>query len=279
MPESDHPTIQPGPDLFRLDGSVAMVTGAGGELGRAISLGLARAGAALFLTDIDAPRLDETVELVRSEGHAGSGLAGDSSDADAVADAFGRLDSIHRRIDVLINNAGINPQQGRPEAFPVAVWEHVLRTNLTGYLLHAQEAARRMIAADRGGSIVNVSSIAGASALGRGNLAFGVSKAGVDQLTRELAVEWAVHRIRVNSILPCQFLNDGLRALVADPGREHTVERMIGGIPLGRMGDADEIVGPVLFLASPAASMVTGVNLPVDGGNLALNPGGSLPAR
>ena len=279
MPESDHPPSQPGPDLFRLDGSIAMVTGAGGELGRAISLGLARAGAALFLTDIDATRLDETVEIVRGESHACSGLAGDSSDAGAVADAFGRIDSLYGRVDVLVNNAGINPQQGRPEDFPLAIWDHVLHTNLTGYFLHAQEAARRMIAAGHGGSIVNVSSIAGASALGRGNLAFGVSKAGVDQLTRELAVEWAVHRIRVNSILPCQFLNDGLRAIVADPSRSRTVERMIGGIPMGRMGDADEIVGPVLFLASPAASMVTGVNLPVDGGNLALNPGGSLPAR
>jgi NAD(P)-dependent dehydrogenase (short-subunit alcohol dehydrogenase family) len=279
MPDSDRPPIRPGPDLFRLDGSVAMITGAGGELGRAISLGLARAGATVFLTDIDGDRLDETAALVRAEGSACEGLAGDSSDPAAVAEAFSRLDGTHGRIDVLVNNAGINPQQGRPEVFPLTVWEHVLHTNLTGYFLHAQEAARRMIAADRGGSIVNISSIAGASALGRGNLAFGVSKAGVDQLTRELAVEWAVHGIRVNSILPCQFLNDGLRALVADAGRAHIVGRMIGGIPMGRMGFADEIVGPVLFLASPAASMVTGVNLPVDGGNLALNPGGSLPAR
>ena len=143
--------------------------------------------------------------------------------------------------------------------------------------LHAQAAARRMIAAGGGGSIVNVSSISGATALGRGNLAFGVSKAGVDQMTRELAVEWAIHRIRVNSILPCQFLNDGLRGVIADPAKTRIVERMIGGIPMGRMGRAEEIVGPILFLASPAAAMVTGVNLPVDGGNLAMNPGGSLP--
>ena len=123
-------------------------------------------------------------------------------------------------------------------------WEHVLRTNLTGYLLHAKAAAKRMTAGGRGGSIVNVSSISGASALGRGNLAFGVSKAGVDQLTRELAVEWAPRGIRVNSILPCQFLNAGLRGLVADPARTRTVERMIGGIPMGRMGEPEEIVGP-----------------------------------
>jgi gluconate 5-dehydrogenase len=103
-----------------------------------------------------------------------------------------------------------------------------------------------------------------------------VSKAGVDQMTRELAVEWAWRGIRVNSIQPCQFLNDGLRAMTADPARAHLVERMLAGIPMGRMGQADEIVGPILFLASDASSMVTGINLPIDGGNQAMNPGGSL---
>jgi gluconate 5-dehydrogenase len=278
MSESD-PSRSVGPDLFRLEGAVALVTGAAGAFGRVTALGLARAGASLFLTDLDAPRLAETVALVRSEGGRCESLAGDSSEPATIEMAFQRLDSAWGRIDVLVNNAGINPQQGLPESFPIEVWERVLHTNLTSYFLHAQAAARRMIAAGRGGSIINVSSIAGASALGRGNLAFGVSKAGVDQLTRELAVEWAVHGIRVNSIQPCQFLNDGLRALIADPLRAATVERMIGGIPMGRMGQPEEIVGPILFLACPAAAMVTGVNLPVDGGNLALNPGGSLPRR
>ena len=81
----------------------------------------------------------------------------------------------------------------------------------------------------------------------------------------------------MNSILPCQFLNDGLREYITDPANARIADRMLGGIPMGRMGRAEEIVGPILFLASPAASMVTGVNLPVDGGNLALNAGGTLP--
>jgi NAD(P)-dependent dehydrogenase (short-subunit alcohol dehydrogenase family) len=136
-----------------------------------------------------------------------------------------------------------------------------------------------MTARGEGGSIVNVSSIAGASALGRGNLGFGVSKAGVEQLTRELAVEWATSGVRVNAIRPCQFVNDGLQAMIDDPTKRPMVDRMIAGIPMGRMGQPDEIAGPVLFLASPASSMVTGVILPVDGGNRALNPGGSVPAN
>jgi len=266
-----------GPDLFRLDGAVALVTGAGGMFGRVTAIGLARSGASVFATDKDAPTLARTVEMVRAEGGRCESLAGDGSDAAVVDATFAALDDAFGAIDVLVNNAGINPRQGHPEDIPLATWEHVLQVNLTSYFLHAQAAARRMIAAGAGGSIVNVSSIAGASALGRGNLAFGVSKAGVDQLTRELATEWAMHRIRVNSILPCQFLNDGLRDYITDPANKTIADRILDGIPMGRMGRAEEIVGPILFLASPAASMVTGVNLPVDGGNLALNAGGTLP--
>ena len=268
-----------GPDLFRLDGAVALVTGAGGMFGRVIAIGLARSGAKLFVTDKDAPNLELTVALVREEGARCESLAGDTSDPAVIDATFAAIDAAYGGIDILVNNAGINPRQGSPEDIPLSVWEHVLTVNLTSYFLHAQSAARRMIAVGKGGSIVNVSSIAGASSLGRGNIAFGVSKAGVDQLTRELATQWAMHGVRVNSILPCQFLNDGLREYVTDPANKVIADRMVSGIPMGRMGRAEEVVGPILFLASPAASMVTGVNLPVDGGNLALNAGGSLPTH
>ncbi len=264
-------------DLFRLDGRVALVTGAGGAFGRAIALGFAEVGARVFLTALNAAALEETAALVRAAGGACAtrpGDTGSSSDVDAV---YAQLDHDFAHIDVLVNNAGRNPMQGRPEEFPLEIWEDVLRTNLTGYFLYARAAGKRMIAQGHGGSIVNVSSIASASSLGRGNLAYGTSKSGVNQLTRELAVEWAHHGIRVNAIQPCQFLNQSWRAMVADPTRSVLVERVLSGIPIGRMGEPHEIVGPVLFLVSQAASMVTGVVLPVDGGNLALNPTGSLP--
>ena len=264
-------------DLFRLDGRVALITGAGGAFGRAIARGFAEAGARLFLTDLDAARLEATVTLVREVGGmcaSTPGDAGTSADVDAV---YAQLDQEFGQIDILVNNAGRNPMQGKPEAFPFEIWEDVLRTNLTGYFLFARAAGKRMIERGRGGSIVNVSSIASASSLGRGNLAYGVSKSGVNQLTRELAVEWAHRGIRVNAIQPCQFLNEGWQRMVADPNRSGLVQRVLSGIPLGRMGEPNEIVGPVLFLVSDAASMVTGALLPVDGGTLALNPTGSLP--
>lgn len=273
---SEAPALPVGPALFRLDERVAVITGAGGAFGRATAIGLARAGAGVMLTDLDPDALDATRRLVEPEGPCLT-LVGDASDEAFVRATFATVDRTWGRVDVLVNNAGINPHQAASEDYPLDTWERVLRVNLTGYLMHAKEAAKAMTRGGRGGSIVNVSSISGASALGRGNLAFGVSKAGVDQLTRELAVEWAPRGIRVNSIQPCQFLNAGLRGLVADPARKRTVDRMIGGIPMGRMGEPEEIVGPILFLVSPAGSMVTGVNLPVDGGNLAFNAGGSLP--
>ena len=271
------PTVAVGPDLFRLDGLVAVVTGAGGPFGRSISLGLSRAGASVFVTDLNEAALAATVEQVRATGARCESGTGDVSRPDDVAAVMDAFDRAFDRLDILVNNAGINPRQGRPEDYPLDVWHRVIDTNLTAYLVFAQAAYRRIAHHGRGGSIVNVSSIAGASALGRGNLGFGVSKAGVEQLTRELAVEWATAGVRVNAIQPCQFLNEGLQALVDDPAQKPLVDRMIGGIPMGRMGRPDEIAGPVLFLASPASSMVTGVVLPIDGGNGALNPGGSVP--
>src|SRR5262245_57474750 len=219
-----------GPDLFRLGGKVVLITGAGGVFGRGGALGLGRAGADIFATDIDAERAAETARLVEASGTRGVSHpadVGNEAEVDAVFDA---LDAAFGRVDVLVNNAGINPTQGKPERFPIAIWEQVLRTNLTGMLLFAQRAATRMIAAGTGGSIVNISSTAGSSALGRGNLAYGVSKSGVVQMTRELAVEWARHDIRVNAIQPCQFLNEGWRPALTDPTKADLVERVVSGI-------------------------------------------------
>jgi NAD(P)-dependent dehydrogenase (short-subunit alcohol dehydrogenase family) len=265
-------------DLFRLDGRVALITGAGGAFGRAIALGFSQVGARLFLVDWDSSSLQDTAEQVRAGGGQCETRVGDTGSPDDVEAAFAELDRAYGRIDILINNAGRNPMQGRPEEFPLEIWNDVLRTNLTGYFLNARAAGKRMVAQGSGGAIVNVSSIASMSSLGRGNLAYGASKSGVNQLTRELAVEWANRGIRVNAIQPAQFLNAGWRGMVADPSKQSLVERVLSGIPIGRMGQPHEIVGPVLFLVSDAASMVTGALLPVDGGNLALNPTGSLPA-
>lgn len=266
-------------DPFRFDGKVVVIVGAGGAFGSAAAPAFAARGAQVFCTDIDTDALDATVGSVRRSGGVAEGLAADAGDAADVERAFAALDRAFGRVDVLLNLSGANRGIGRAETADVRIWDDNLRTNLTARLLTSQQAARRMIAAGHGGSIVSISSIAGSSVLGRESLAYGVAMAGVDHLTRELAVAWAPHGIRVNAIRPCQFVNRGLQAIIDDPARRDVVARMISGIPLGRMGRPEEIVGPLIFLASDAASMVTGISMPVDGGNLALNAGGSAATR
>ena len=264
-----------GPALFDLTDRVAVVTGAGGSLGHAIAVGLAEAGATLALLDVQADTLEATAAAVRTANRPALVLPTDVASEAAVEAAFAAIDGAFGRVDILVNNAAAPVERVVPEAFPLEAWERSLAVNLTGYFLCARAAGARMVPAGRG-SVINMSSITGSSALGRGNFAYSVSKGGVNQLTRELAVEWARHGIRVNAIQPAQFHNAAWEAMLADPAKRHLAERAIAGIPLGRFGDPVEMVGPVVFLASDAAAMVTGVLLPVDGGNLALNAGGSV---
>ena len=171
---------------------------------------------------------------------------------------------------------------GGLDTLSLAEWNAVLSVNLTGYFLCARRFAERLIAAARAGSpvhgaVVNISSIGGSTSLGRGNFPYGVSKGAVDQMTRELGVAWAPHGIRVNAVAPCQIATDGLRALSENPSVEgRLIDTFLRGIPLGRLAEPDEVAAAVAFLASGAAAMITGVILPVDGGNLALNAGGTI---
>ena len=172
-------------------------------------------------------------------------------------------------IDILVNCAGI-PQHNPAEDTPVEVWDRVLDINLRGTFLCCQAAARVMLPKQKG-VIINFSSIAGFVGVGRGANAYCASKGGINTLTKQLALEWADRGIRVNAIAPCQFMTPGLKAVMAKPqfDPEKLMQTWESNIPLGRVGEPEEIVGPVLFLASDASSMVTGVVLPVDGGYLA----------
>jgi NAD(P)-dependent dehydrogenase (short-subunit alcohol dehydrogenase family) len=265
------------PALFDLSGRVAVVTGGGGALGRVAAGALAEAGASVAVVDLSEANAAKVAAGLTEAGAAGAiGLGADLSSEEAVEGAFAAIDQAFGRVDILVNAISAAIDRHGPEEFPLPTWDAMLASNLTSYFLCSRAAAQRMIPAGRGGSIVNFGSIAGSSVLGRGGIAYGVAKGGVAQLTKETAYAWAPHKIRVNAILPCQFINDWWRGNLADPDRRPLVDRVVSAIPLGRMGEAEEIAGPVLFLASEAASMVTGVLLPVDGGNLAMNPGASL---
>ncbi|MDX6334686.1 MAG: hypothetical protein QOG05_2026 [Streptosporangiaceae bacterium] len=273
--------------LVNLAGRHAAVTGAAGGLGRSIARTLAGAGARISVLDINAAGAEQTVSQIREAGGCADSISCDVADAGSIAAAFDQV-AASGPADILVNNAGINPRQASLEVTD-ETWAHTLAINLTGYFLCARRFAERLIAAGgpgRGaavngavvnGAVVNVSSIGGSTSLGRGNFPYGVSKGGVDQLTRELAVAWAPRGIRVNAVAPCQIATDGLRALSENPSAEgRLIDTFLRGIPLGRLAEPEEVAAAVAFLASDAAAMITGVILPVDGGNLALNAGGTI---
>jgi NAD(P)-dependent dehydrogenase (short-subunit alcohol dehydrogenase family) len=263
------------PALFDLTGRVAVLTGGGGALGRVSAAGLARAGASVVVVDVQAAYAQSVADEIAATGAKAIGIGADLASEAEVERVFAEVDSTFGRVDILVNAISSAVDRHAPEDFPADTWDFMMAANLTSFFLTSKAAAHRMIAAGRGGSIINFSSIAGVTALGRGNLAYSVAKGGVTQLTRETSYAWAQHNIRVNAILPCQFRNAWWTGNLSDPERAPLVERVTSAIPLGRLGEAEEIVGPVLFLASDASSMVSGILLPVDGGNLAMNAGAS----
>jgi len=265
--------------LFDLIGRVAVITGAGanGGLGHALALGLARAGADVAVPDINEEGSRITAREVEALGRKSLAFRCDVSRPEEVERLFGEIDQVFGKVDILINNAYVFPSRTHPDALTLEAWDKTLAVSLTGYFLCAQQAIRRMLKQETGGCILNIGSIAGASALGRGNFPYSVAKGGITQMTKELAVEYAGNGIRVNGILPAQIVTPGFKKWMDDPKMFNPalLKRLVDGIPLNRLLDPEEFVGPAVFLCSDAASAVTGVLLPVDGGNLALNAGGS----
>jgi NAD(P)-dependent dehydrogenase (short-subunit alcohol dehydrogenase family) len=266
-------------NLFDLTGQVAIVTGAGanGGLGHAMAVGLARHGADVAVPDIDEEGSKITAQEIEALGRKSLAMRCDVSKPEEVERLFLEVDRVWGKVDILVNNAFAFPSRAHPAELTLEAWDKTLAVSLTGYFLCAQQAIRRMLKQGTGGSIVNISSIAGASGLGRGNFPYSVAKGGVNQLTKELAVEYAGHGIRVNAILPAQVLTPGFKKWMADPKTFSPAlyQRLLDGIPMNRLLEPEEFAGAAVFLCSGASKAITGVLLPVDGGNLALNAGGS----
>jgi NAD(P)-dependent dehydrogenase (short-subunit alcohol dehydrogenase family) len=247
---------------FGLDGQVALVTGAARGLGRAIALALAHAGADVALGLRDPATGDALAAEVEALGRRALPLAMDVGDLDQVRAAVDGAAAHFGRLDVLVNNAGIAP--GNPaEDVTEADFDATVAVNLKGTFFAAQAAARHMFANPGGGRIVNLGSQAGAVAL-PGEAVYCMTKAAIAHLTRCLAVEWGPRGIRVNAVAPTFIHTPGTEAALADPAfRADVVERIAA---LHRIGEPVEVAGAVVFLASPAASLITGETLLVDGG-------------
>lgn len=234
-------------------------------------------GAHILFTDIDQRVIDKTVKKFRDEGLKVDGYLCRSSDEGEVVSFFEKVSKDFGAPDILVNNAAAAIHIP-PQDTSLQEWDRVIGASLTGYFLNAREFYRRSHAAGKPGVIVNIASIVGSSAIGRGNFAYSVAKGGVIQMTRELAVEWAASKIRVNAIQSCSVNTPGWRSWDESEGDagQTLMQKLLSGIPLGRVAEPQDIAHAVLFLASDASAMITGVMLPVDGGNLALNAGGTL---
>jgi NAD(P)-dependent dehydrogenase (short-subunit alcohol dehydrogenase family) len=242
---------------FRLDGKAALVTGAGRGIGRAVALALAAAGAELVLVSRTRSELDEVAREIAADGGMARPLALDVTRSDAVRDAFAGLD----RLDILVNNAGLN----RPQPFlevDEPTLDLLLGLNVRAAFLVAQVAARQMVA-NAGGVIINVSSQMGHVGSDLNRTVYVMTKHAVEGLTKAMAVELAPKGVRVVSIAPTFITTSLTKPFFDDPVfRKWVLDR----IPLGRLGTVDEVASAVVFLASPAASLVTGSSLLVDGG-------------
>ena len=259
--------------MFDLSDRVAVVSGAAAGMGRAMALALAESGANLTLADIDAEGMDDTATEIEKLGRRVLTVECDVSEPDQIRAMFDTVDDEYGSVDILGNVAGTH-FLGAPEEIPLDNVEQTLKNLVVGRFCCCQEAGRRMLTAARG-SIINIGSLASITALGRGHIAYSMAMGAVVQMTRELSTEWSHRGVRVNAILPAQVLNDGLNQRIKNtPKLEQTY---LGGIPSGRFGKPDDIAGLAIFLASDAASWITGALIPMDGGNLAMNAGGSYP--
>lgn len=250
-------------DLFKLDGKVALVTGAGSGLGRQFAMTLSAAGATVVIAARRREKLEETAKLVRDKGGSVLCLELDVTDSLSVKNCVRETVSEFGAPDILVNNAGIAKQ-----AFLTDIeeddWDAVLDTNLKGVFMVAQVVAQSMIRADKPGSIINIASILGlrvSKALG----SYIAAKSAVVQLTKAMALEWSNYNIRVNALAPGYFITEINEARFAG-GR---AEEYLGPrVPMGRVGELPEIDGPLLLLASEAGSYMTGSIITVDGGHV-----------
>ena len=248
--------------MFSLKDQIAFVTGAGSGIGQGIAIGLAEAGADVALFDLaDGQGLEDTARAIGEKGRKSIKLTGNVSDPEALSQAVEKAEAALGRLSLAVNSAGI--ANAKPaEEMPLDQWRKMLDVNLTGVFLSCQAEGRAMLKHGRG-AIVNIASMSG-SIVNRGltQAHYNASKAGVIHLSKSLAMEWVSRGVRVNAISPGYTLTPmNKRPEVAEQLKVFAAET-----PMARIATVEEMVGPTIFLLSPAASFVTGVDLLVDGG-------------
>jgi 3-oxoacyl-[acyl-carrier protein] reductase len=248
---------------MQLAQKVALVTGAGRGIGRAIALALAQAGACVAVNDVDPASAERTAHELTANGLEAAAFPTDVANEQAVAAMTAAVMARWGRLDFLVNNAGVEPH-GSLLDFPLADWQRTLEVNLTGPFLTCRAAAPHM-QAQGGGVIVNISSIAGRAAGLRHRAAYVASKSGLIGFTRECAREFAAYNIRVNAVCPGVIITEMTAHLRQN---EQMMRKWLEDIPQARLGEPDDVVGLVVFLCTDAARYITGQAINVDGGKV-----------
>jgi gluconate 5-dehydrogenase len=252
-------------DIFSLEGRVALVAGGGGAIGAALAEALAGAGAKVAVAGRTLEACEAALGRIEAAGSEGRAIAADAtSEADAdrmvaeTVDAFGRLDIVITAV-----GGGADKVLHTAETYPRSDWDWIMELNVRSTLLPTQAAVRRMLEQGHGGVVLNISSVRANLGINAGYSAYVAAKGAVSSLTRQWATEWAKHGIRVNAIMPTFVDTPQVATLLEDPKFKAGIVKRI---PLGRVGETDDLVGPAIFLCSDAASFVTGQVLGIDGG-------------
>ena len=251
-------------DAFRLDGKTAVITGGASGIGFATAKMMQEAGAQVALLDLSLEAAEEAAATLSAGGQAALAAAADVADDTQVDAAMGGVAKQAGGIDILVNCAGVAIRHSSFD-HPVEDWDKVVAVNMTGSFLAARAAAKHM--GETGGAVVHMASIMGLSGGGPySNISYQTTKGAIVNMTRAQAVEWASLNIRVNAVAPTWVRTGFIQPLLDQPD---VVAKLEGLMPMGRLAETEEVAAAILFLASPAAAMITGHTLPVDGGFLA----------
>jgi NAD(P)-dependent dehydrogenase (short-subunit alcohol dehydrogenase family) len=249
-------------ELFDLTDKIAMVTGGGSGIGRRVAMAFSEFGAKLIIADIDQKAADLVVSEIKSKGREAIAIRMDVTNLGEVHQMVITAVNTFGRIDILFNNAGISIR-GPAESFSLEDWNKVIAVNLTGMFLCAQAVGKVMIKQGRG-KIINTASVS--AKLGHpGNLAYAAAKHGVVGMSKVMAVEWGKYGVSVNSIAPGVIKTPMTMKAFTDPEK---YKELVSKVPLGRIGEPEDLIGAVIFLASQASNYITGQTIYIEGGRM-----------